>query len=126
MKRSIPLILLIFFFAGCSGISSLKRLLVLKGYGDNKEQQDVYVEEHKRNFKKLISVIEDERISEFDTKDKVLEAFGDPVFSKQKKHKGKVLDQCLYRHPLEYIKASRVYFYFNDNGKLEDLEYLIP
>ena len=109
------LILMLFACAGCSKIQYLDQAFALKGYSDEKDAQNKYVQQHDALFEKMLVQSRDPDAFKFhDRKTTFVHAFGDPIFCRQAGD----LEECLYRRIVDPSQSPKIYLYFNARGEL--------
>jgi len=116
---------LMFLLSGCSTakkIQHLPQLLTIKHYADSKAQIEKDVEKQDRLFDELIQEIGNDPFR-YETADQIEERFGSPIFKRQKESHGKMLVEWLYRYQ-KVFDGDKVYMYFDEQGKLVNLEYV--
>lgn len=118
------LVLAIFYFQGCATLSHLEELLTMKALSDNQTQQEEFVLKENERFEKLLDVIKGDRLGEYPNKESFLQAFGEPIFSKERKRQGKKVEEWLYRYAARLFDSDKVYLYFDESGKLVDFDYV--
>ena len=139
MKDKRVLFILLFFLTGCmqaKQLAHLDPLLRLKGMSENGDEKNKFVEQQNKRFEQLAAVVKAGRIHEFRDKKQILEAFGEPVFTKTVTEDSVLgngepfshvpAEQWLYRYATKYFNAEKIYLYFDDKGNLLRCDYVIP
>jgi len=120
------IVLFVFVFSGCAKLRHLPQLLTLKAYAKNKEEQEAYVLVQKKQFEKLLEVVNSGRLEDYQTKDQFVEAFGEPIVAHSKTRNGIVYDMWMYRFAGSVRAAEKIYLYFDEEGQLQDWEHYYP
>lgn len=119
IKIKITFYFLILFLAGCSLAKNYDKLMVLRRYGDNQQEIEDYLNKQDMLFSKLRQDISNNRLKKGESKQEILNIYGDPVYCKAVKGKPGIAELFLYRHPTKYFFSDKAYLYF-DNNKLLD------
>lgn len=119
----ITICLILVPLSGCSKIAHLDQLLRLKGYSDNKDQQEDFVKSQNQNFEKLLTAVRQNDVARYQDKRGVLKAFGTPVFSRYLVINGRSYEVWLYRYTTQFFGSEKVYLYFDLKGKLHSYDY---
>ena len=127
MRQFLFLVIVVVLFTGCAKVGQLQHLdelLTLKGYSDEKEAQQKWVQEENERFERLSAAVKDGSIQSYTGRDAILKDFGSPVVSDMIEEKGQSLDRWLYRHPIQKLATDRVYLYFDPDGRLVKFEHI--
>ncbi len=112
--------LILFAMSGCFFLP--ESLKTLKSVGDSQEEIEAYLEQQAEFFDKLLFDLKSDALEPGISKGKFIRIYGEPVLSKKVTGPLKGA-RLLYRHPTEYFKSDRVYFYFDEKEKLVRWEY---
>ena len=109
-----------FFLSGCFFLP--EGLKTLKSFGDSQERIEAYLIKQTRLFNELLNDLNQEALEPGISKNKFIYTYGEPILLKEVDNPsgGLVL---FYRHPTEYFKSDRVYFYFDQEERLVRWEY---
>ncbi|MCK4912193.1 MAG: hypothetical protein KAS05_00555 [Candidatus Omnitrophica bacterium] len=94
----------------------------LKSVGDSQNEIGAYLDEQIKLFNKLVIDLENEDLEPGISKKGFISIYGEPILSKKVTEPPEGV-RLLYRHPTEYFKSDRVYFYFNQEENLVYWEY---
>ncbi len=125
MKKIIVILIVSFFVSGCN-ILHVEEILRLQGAGSNMKEQQAYVVKKNKEFKKLLKVIHENKMSEYKTEQDFLKHFGSPIFSKDISGVKQYSHLWLYRYCEKMFGSEKVYLYFNDAGNLVKWEHRLP
>ena len=106
------------FFCGC--FAPIKNIIALS---KNRSLTEEYVTRQEENFKRLVGDIKGARLSKEQTKEMILELYGEPIYAKAAERKEQKLEMWLYRMPLDYFASDKAYLYFDALDRLADWEY---
>ena len=122
MKFQFLLISCLFLFTiqGCLFLP--ESLKTLKSVGDSQERIEAYLAKQLKFFNQLLVDLKDEAIEPGISKKRFMSIYGEPILSKEVSEPPDGL-MLLYRHPTEYFKSDRVYFYFDQEENLVSWEY---
>ena len=118
------LILILLTFQGCATVSHLQELLTMQSLSDNQTHQEKFVQKENERFEKLLDAVKSNRLSEYPDQESFLQAFGEPIFSKERKREGKKVEEWLYRYAARLFDSDKVYLYFDESERLIDFEYV--
>ena len=110
--------------AGCAKLSHLDQLLTLKDLSDEQDRLAVFVEEQDKRFEKLLAAYADKTIEQYQDQKSILKAFGEPVWRRSIQNDQQPLEQWLYRYSTQFFDSPKVYFYFDEKGKVVKWEYV--
>lgn len=82
------------------------------------------VEASDQRFEKLVEAIQEERISENNTKRSIKRIYGEPILSEEKIIEEQEFEVWLYRYAKKFFGSDKVYMYFDSSGKLKRWEYV--
>ncbi|MFA5039193.1 MAG: hypothetical protein WC732_05895 [Candidatus Omnitrophota bacterium] len=102
-------LVVLFFCAGCS--QPLRTLMEL---GGEQKAQQAYVRQKQARFEALLRDIERQRLLPGLRKERVVARYGEPVLTE-----GGVF---LYRDPVDFVGAKKVYLEFNDRDLLDSIK----
>jgi len=126
MRKTFIAILCLFIFSGCSKAKYINELLTLKRIGDEQVAMADIVAEQDSKFNMLLKKVTEGKISEYKTKDSLLDAFGKPIFVKKVSRNDSIQEKWLSRYSTQFFGSSKVVFYLDDAGNVEDWEYIEP
>lgn len=110
--------------SGCNTLSNLDKFAQLKRYSNNQDQTDAYVEAVDHQYLRLKKAVTSEgSLSEFDSKEKILSAFGEPILIERKFYQGQEAERWLYRRAVDFWSGDKIYIYFNKSGST--LEWML-
>jgi len=111
--------LIVFTVSGCFFLP--EGLKTLKSVGNSQEKIEAYLSRQAKLFDRLLFDLNRDAFKPGISKRRFIGIYGEPILSKViEPLKG---TRLLYRHPTEYFKSDRVYFYFDQKGKLVRWEY---
>ncbi len=111
-------------FMGCAKLEHLDQLLTLKDLSEEGDRLDKYVEAQNRKFDLLVEAIKSEKLRHYSHKNKILKAFGDPVYVEEITKDGQPVERWLYRYAKDFFNGEKVTIYIDENNKLMDWEYI--
>lgn len=120
---------LVLFLSGCTQlkqVQNLDELLTLKDFSDEKDSQQKWIDREVARFELLLTAIDDGSVKSLANQDAVRERFGDPVVVDEVQENNFPAQRWLYRHPIQKLASDRVYFFFDDNGRLLRYERVVP
>ena len=121
--RHIAFVLLAsFLFSGCN-IIHIPEIMRIRSVSANQDQQQKYVAAKNKEFKKLLKIVEKNKISKYKTQKDFVKGFGEPIFKKQLSQQGKYSQLWLYRYCQKMFGSEKVYLYFDDTGNLTKWEH---
>lgn len=126
MKKPFIAVLCLFLLIGCSKAKYINELLVLKRVGDEQLAMADFVNQQNSKFDILLNEVKSENISKYKTRDSLLNAFGKPIFVKKVNRNGRIQEKWLYRYSTQFFGSSKVIFYLDDVGNVEDWEQVEP
>ena len=112
--------LILLTIPGCFFLS--ESLKTLKSVGESQEEIEAYLTQQVELFDKLLFDLKNDVLEPGISKRKFMRIYGEPILSKEVIEPLKGV-RFLYRHPTEYFKSDRVYFYFDQKEKLVRWEY---
>ena len=93
----------------------LDEALQLKAFSDEKDAQNVYVQEHDARFEKLLRQLKEPGFfKQYGHKRDIVKACGEPIFCRADEG----LEKCLYRRIARPGESPKVYFYYDAQGAL--------
>ena len=115
------LILILLGLSGCSIVSHMDELMLMKGYSNEKDAQHKLVKSINDHYDELCKAIDQKTVN--DNKDEAswVKSFGEPIL---KKDLSDGTQRWLYRYAIYRLAKSKVYVYFNRDGKLIKWEKL--
>ena len=119
-KSLMSFCLVSFFLSGCFFLP--EGLKTLKSFGDSQERIEAYLIKQTRLFNELLNDLNQEALEPGISKNKFIYTYGEPILLKEVDNPSGGL-MLLYRHPTEYFKSDRVYFYFDQEERLVRWEY---
>ena len=119
-KSLIFLCLVSFFLSGCFFLP--EGLKTLKSVSDSQDEIEVYLIKQTRLFDELLNDLNQETLEPGISKNKFIYTYGEPILFKEVDNPSGGL-MLFYRHPTEYFKSDRVYFYFDQEERLVRWEY---
>jgi len=122
-KISLLLILTVISLTGCTKARYLPQLLTLKEYSDEQEAVDNYVDEQDNKFEFLVEEVKSKAAYNFKDEDSFLSVYGEPIFSRMEEEEGIKKKVLLYRKSKEFFGADKVYVFFDEDGKLLEIDY---
>ena len=113
---------LFFLFIVCMGCS---RLLLLKSIASSQKQMETYIARQKKGFLRLKQDIQRNRLQKGISRETVIKRYGEPVFCAAQENPIDIgiSQSCLYRAPMEYFSADKVYLYFDQQELLHSWKY---
>ncbi|MBU0467862.1 MAG: hypothetical protein KKD07_06675 [Candidatus Omnitrophica bacterium] len=126
MKKTFIAIFCLFLFSGCSKAKYINELFALKRVGDEQVAMGEIVAQQDSKFDILLKDVKSGNISEYKTRESLLSAFGKPIFVKKVSRNDKIREKWLYRYSTQFFRSSKVIFYLDDMGIVEDWEYIEP
>ena len=124
IKRIGVLIVMLVISCGCTKVKHLPQLLTLKAYSGEQESIENYVHTQDDLFAQMLADINSGDIKLFTTKEEFLGRYGDPIYEKEEQHDGVFVRKLLYRNQKEFFGSEKVYLYFDEQGRLLNLEYI--
>ncbi len=115
---------LILLTCGCAKLQILPQLLTLKAVGDNKTIQQDFVERQDSSFEKLKTAFEEDKLKSYPNKKKILDAFGQPITTKEDVYQGEKVNRWLYRYSVRFFKSDKIYLYFDSSDNLIGSQYI--
>ena len=114
-NRIIALLLLLAFLSGCS--QPLRTLIRV-----NKEQESHhrYIDKQNNRFEALVEDIETDDLDLGLSRKRIIARYGQPIYEKGVEGQ----TRFLYRQPLDYNPAKKVYLYFNHEDELTGFELI--
>lgn len=105
----------------------MDQLLLLNAAGNAQASMDKDVALQNKNFAKLVSAIQSADFAQqYFNKRLIVEAFGEPIFTRLEKKDNRDVEFALYRKATEYFNSERVYFYFDPGGALLSWQHINP
>ena len=126
MDKILISIFVLAFLGGCTKLEHLDQLLTLKSLSDDQTQQKKYVESQNKKFEALLKVVKNNELNKYPDKKSILEAFGEPIFSKTVYDDEEVREEWLYRYSEKLSGSEKVYLYFNTMGRLVNWRHFLP
>lgn len=108
------------FIAGCSTVGGLDRL---KALSLSRDDQEATIKEQDQKFMRLLNDFSSGKIEKGATKDKIIQAYGEPILIKELKKDSSVEQEWMYRHPAQFFGSEKVFLYFNSKDELVDSRY---
>lgn len=120
--KKIFLLVLCFCFVGCAArhVSEIRRIQSL---GANADEQQRYVQEKNKKFEALLFVVNSDQMSTYVTQQDFLQAFGEPIFTKNLDPNQGAAQLWLYRYCEKMRGSEKVYLYFDPLGKILKWEH---
>jgi len=112
--------------SGCAQarqIQNLDPLLTLKGYSDEKKDQERWVSQEAKRFENIVAAVKDRSVENFSTQESFRQQFGEPVLVEHIPDGNASMERWLYRHPIQKFATGRVYAFFDLNGHLLRCEH---
>jgi hypothetical protein len=109
------------FIAGCSTVSGLDRI---KALSLSRDEQEATIEKQDQEFKQLLNDFSSGKLEKGTSKDKVIQAYGEPILIKEIKNDSSTNQEWMYRHPAQFFGSEKVFLYFNSKGELVDSRYV--
>jgi len=122
MRYIVFVLLASFLFSGCN-IIHIPEIMRIRSVSANQDQQQKYVQAKNKEFKKLLKVIKEGKISQYKTQKDFIKGFGDPIFKKKFSQPEKYSQLWLYRYCEKMFGSEKVYLYFDDAGNLTKWEH---
>ncbi len=101
----------------------MQELLRLKGYSQNKDQQDAVVKEHNQRFERLLAAAKDGALRQYSNQESIFMNFGQPIFDKKVKMENSVYQVWMYRYSTKLFGSDKVYLYFDSEGQLRMYDF---
>lgn len=115
------LIVFLLISESCTFIKFHKQLSTLKQLEANQKSIDIYIDRKKKKFHQLLQAIKERKLPLNLSKKEAIDIYGEPVLTKKSSSGEEVF---LYRHPLKYSSTTKVYLYFDKDGKLSKFQVL--
>jgi len=122
LLKRIVIFVIVLSFCGCAKLRHLPRLLIIKGYSENKDAQAEFVKEQNANFEKISSSIEEGTIGQYKTWEEIQRTFGEPIFSRIQEIDGEEVEVWLYRKGKDFSPEEKAYLHFDSEGNLLEWE----
>ena len=106
-------------FTGCAKLKHLRELLLIKKVANEQSEVSRYVELKDERFDVLYSMVETGDVKRYDTAEKVLKYFGEPI-KKQPAPYNARHSVWYYRKSTQFFGSPEVYLYFDEDNKLID------
>ncbi len=113
--RILKFLMVLIFVSGCSTISALNRLQDLSV---ERDEQQILVKEQEKKFEQLLKDFSSGKIEKGNSKDKIIEKYGEPITIKDVKTDSFFSEELMYRHPAQFFGSEKIYLYFDKDGKL--------
>jgi len=114
--------IIIFSLSGCALLNKGQQLMFLKSFADNQREIESYLKKQEALFDKLVDDVRNDRFKKGTPKDKILSAYGEPIFCKGKGGQTDITETCLWRHPTQYFSTETINLKFDKDRKLSDWE----
>jgi Txe/YoeB family toxin of Txe-Axe toxin-antitoxin module len=115
MKRIIPYLLLVLLgLSGCAAFGNFDKLSVMGEYSREKDNQHRLVKSVDDHYDDLTRVIAQGQITQYKDESSFLHSFGSPILKKDLSSAGQ---RWLYRYAIYKFARTKVYVYFDRNGK---------
>ncbi len=124
VMKTILCLLFVVFLSGCAKLSNLQELLTLKDLSEDQDRQVKVIERQEGNFQKILKAVEKNDLAQYPGVEEFRNAFGEPVLMQEVRRNGVPLQQWMYCHPTDVLKSSRVYVYFDEDGKRLDWKFV--
>lgn len=118
-KRSFLILTLPFICMGCFSLDSRQRILLIKGLAANNSEIQKYIDTREKLLLKLKDDIRADYLRKNLSAGEIIEAYGEPILTKDIKVNGRFIRRFLYRHPTRFFSAEKIYLAFNEESLLE-------
>ena len=118
LKKISILFIVLFVCAGCARVKRIDQLLTLKDLADEQAVMSQYIEEQDQKFELMLNEARTGTLDQYLNKQRILTAFGDPVFVKHVKEDDQELESWLYRYSTEFFDSEKIYLYFDADNNL--------
>lgn len=115
-------------FTGCTQVKQLQNidpLLALKGYSDEKEDQEKWIVQEVQKFENILAAVKNKSIAQYSTQESFRQQFGEPVLIEHIMDGNASIERWLYRHPIQKLATDRVHVFFDLNGHLLRYEHIV-
>jgi hypothetical protein len=123
------MLLITVILSGCTQVKQLQNidpLLTLKGYSDEKEDQEKWIAQEAKRFENIVAAVKDKSVEHFSTQESFRQQFGEPVLIEHIPDGTASIERWLYRHPIQKLATDRVYIFFDSNGRFLRYEHIVP
>ncbi|MCB9772458.1 MAG: hypothetical protein H6754_07910 [Candidatus Omnitrophica bacterium] len=120
------LILLLFFAVsstGCAKVAHMQELLRLKGYSEEKDRQELLVENQNKRFERLLAAVKSNQLENFPDQRSIWMSFGEPVFEKKITLAQTPYTVWMYRYSTKFFGSEKVYLYFDEKRNLSSFDF---
>lgn len=115
----IKYLLIALLLTGCSAVTNLDKLLVLKGRSDEEAAMDKMVARDDKRFEEMMKLVKSDQMGKYKSKDLIQRKFGPPLFVETVE----TGDVWIYRYSTKAFNSPKVYLAFDAKGSLIDSKF---